>query len=283
VGFAMGISGTEVAKESSDIILMDDNFASIVKAVMWGRNVFDSIRKFLQFQLTVNVVAVLIAFIGAVSKGESPLSAVQMLWVNLIMDTMAALALATESPTMDLLDRPPHGRTAKLITPRMWRLIIGQAVYQLVILLVMLYAYEEIDLFPRNDMEDFVDVKHFNLVRNTCIFNTFVFMQLFNEFNARKLDNEINVFSRVFENMVFVVVQIITLVIQILLVQFAGPFAKVTPLNLQEWIICVVIGLGALPIGAILKLIPVKAEAYEKSEEVEIKTPLLESVVTDKE
>lgn len=116
VGFAMGIMGTEVAKEASDIILLDDNFNSIVKAILWGRNVFDSIKKFVQFQLTVNLVAVIISFIGAVTGGESPLKAVQLLWVNLIMDTLAALALATEAPTPELLDRPPHGRKASLIT-----------------------------------------------------------------------------------------------------------------------------------------------------------------------
>lgn len=105
VGFAMGIAGTDVAKEASDIILTDDNFTSIVKAVQWGRNVYDSISKFLQFQLTVNVVAVVVAFIGATFTGDSPLKAVQMLWVNLIMDTFASLALATEPPTPDLLNR----------------------------------------------------------------------------------------------------------------------------------------------------------------------------------
>jgi magnesium-transporting ATPase (P-type) len=138
----MGIAGTEVAKDgniavfisltfsASDIILLDDNFTSIVKAVEWGRNVFDSIRKFVQFQVTVNIVAVVIAFVGAVFSGESPLKPVQMLWVNLIMDTMAALALATEPPTPDLLDRQPYGRHEKIITPSMWRNIIGQAVFQ---------------------------------------------------------------------------------------------------------------------------------------------------------
>ncbi|KAF7638566.1 hypothetical protein Mgra_00001944, partial [Meloidogyne graminicola] len=103
VGFAMGIAGTDVAKEASDIILTDDNFTSIVKAVMWGRNVYDSIAKFLQFQLTVNVVAVTIAFVGACSIKNLPFRAVQMLWVNLIMDTLASLALATEMPTEDLI------------------------------------------------------------------------------------------------------------------------------------------------------------------------------------
>lgn len=107
VGFAMGIAGTETAKQACDIILLDDNFASIIKAVMWGRNVFDSISKFIQFQLTVNVVAITLAVIGAFTYNESPLSAVQMLWVNMIMDSLASLALATELPTKELLDRMP--------------------------------------------------------------------------------------------------------------------------------------------------------------------------------
>lgn len=132
VGFAMGITGTEVAKDASDIVLLDDNFSSIVKAVMWGRNVYDSIRKFIQFQLTVNLVAVAVAFIGSVTDGESPLTPVQLLWVNLIMDTFAALALATERPTEDLLDRKPYGRYDKLITRTMWRNIISQAVFQVI-------------------------------------------------------------------------------------------------------------------------------------------------------
>lgn len=122
----MGVAGTDVAKEASDIILTDDNFTSIVKAVMWGRNVYDSIAKFLQFQLTVNVVAVTIAFIGACAINDSPLRAVQMLWVNLIMDTLASLALATEMPTEDLLKRKPYGRTKSLISRTMvkvWRLM----------------------------------------------------------------------------------------------------------------------------------------------------------------
>merc|ERR1719233_1551312 len=119
VGFAMGISGTDVAKEASDIIITDDNFSSIVSAVLWGRNVYDSISKFLQFQLTVNIVAIIIAFVGACVTNVSPLKSVQMLWVNLIMDSLAALALATESPSPSLLNRQPYGRTASLISPHM--------------------------------------------------------------------------------------------------------------------------------------------------------------------
>ena len=140
VGFAMGIQGTDVAKEASDIILTDDNFNSIVKAVMWGRNVYDSIAKFLQFQLTVNIVAVICAFVGACIVGESPLRAVQMLWVNLIMDTLASLALATEPPTEDLLKRKPYGRTKALISRTMMKNILGHAVYQIAVIFFILFA-----------------------------------------------------------------------------------------------------------------------------------------------
>ncbi|KAK4337199.1 hypothetical protein RND71_043298 [Anisodus tanguticus] len=139
VGFAMGIAGTDVAKEASDIILTDDNFSSIVKAVMWGRNVYDSIAKFLQFQLTVNVVAVIVAFVGACAIEDSPLKAVQMLWVNLIMDTLASLALATEMPTSSLLLRKPYGRTKPLISRTMFKNIVGHALYQLVVIFSLLF------------------------------------------------------------------------------------------------------------------------------------------------
>uniref|UniRef100_A0A914MHA5 Calcium-transporting ATPase n=1 Tax=Meloidogyne incognita TaxID=6306 RepID=A0A914MHA5_MELIC len=145
VGFAMGIAGTDVAKEASDIILTDDNFTSIVKAVMWGRNVYDSIAKFLQFQLTVNVVAVTIAFVGACSIKNLPFRAVQMLWVNLIMDTLASLALATEMPTEDLLKRKPYGRTKSLISRTMVKNIIGHAIYQLSVLFGLLFFANEIN------------------------------------------------------------------------------------------------------------------------------------------
>lgn len=103
VGFAMGIAGTEVAKDASDIVLLDDNFASIETAILWGRNIYQNVRKFLQFQLTVNVVALFIVFIGSVVLRDPPLTSVQMLWVNLIMDTCGALALATEPPGPELL------------------------------------------------------------------------------------------------------------------------------------------------------------------------------------
>lgn len=139
IGFAMGITGTEIAKEASGIILLDDNFKSIVTAMKWGRNIFDSIRKFLQFQLTVNMCALVMAFAGAAILKESPLNPIQMLWVNLIMDTLASLALATEPPSDDLLQRKPYSRFESLITVEMWKNIITQGFLQIIILGTILF------------------------------------------------------------------------------------------------------------------------------------------------
>jgi len=144
VGFAMGISGTQIAKDAADIILLDDNFASIVTAALWGRNVYDSISKFLQFQLTVNVTAVSSATVGAIAFQMSPLAAVQLLWVNLIMDSLASLALATEPPEESMLTRPPVNRSASIITEQMWANIIGHSIYQIVVVMYLLFRFEEL-------------------------------------------------------------------------------------------------------------------------------------------
>lgn len=140
VGFSMGITGTDVAKGASDIILLDDNFSSIIVALKYGRNVYDNVRMFLQFQLTVNYVAMFIVFLGAVVTKKSPLNAVQMLWVNLIMDTFAALALATEPPAATILERQPYKKDNPVITPIMGRNVQGHAIYQIIVLLVILFS-----------------------------------------------------------------------------------------------------------------------------------------------
>nr|XP_060621909.1 plasma membrane calcium-transporting ATPase 2 isoform X5 [Anolis sagrei ordinatus] len=253
VGFAMGIAGTDVAKEASDIILTDDNFSSIVKAVMWGRNVYDSISKFLQFQLTVNVVAVIVAFTGACITQDSPLKAVQMLWVNLIMDTFASLALATEPPTESLLLRKPYGRNKPLISRTMMKNILGHAVYQLTLIFTLLFVGEkmfEIDS-GRNAPLHSPPSEHY-----TIIFNTFVMMQLFNEINARKIHGERNVFDGIFRNPIFCTIVLGTFAVQIVIVQFGGKPFSCSPLELDQWMWCVFIGLGELVWGQVIATIP---------------------------
>uniref|UniRef100_A0AAY4CKA9 Calcium-transporting ATPase n=1 Tax=Denticeps clupeoides TaxID=299321 RepID=A0AAY4CKA9_9TELE len=253
VGFAMGIAGTDVAKEASDIILTDDNFSSIVKAVMWGRNVYDSISKFLQFQLTVNVVAVIVAFTGACITQDSPLKAVQMLWVNLIMDTFASLALATEPPTESLLMRKPYGRNKPLISSTMTKNILGHAVYQLILIFSLLFVGEKLfDIDSgRNAPLHSPPSEHY-----TIIFNTFVLMQLFNEINARKIHGERNVFEGIYRNPIFCSIIIGTFAIQIVIVQFGGKPFSCSPLNLDKWLWCVFIGMGELVWGQVISTIP---------------------------
>jgi calcium-translocating P-type ATPase len=178
VGLAMGIAGTEVAKQAADIIIMDDNFTTIVKTVKWGRNVFDNIRKFLQFQLTVNLAALVIVLVGAASKQGTPLKAVQLLWVNLIMDSFAALALATEKPNDALLRRLPINiRQARFISNKMLKHIAGQAIWQVAVLLVILYV------------PSIFKVEHLSDAHYGVIFNVFVWMQIFNEINSRKIND----------------------------------------------------------------------------------------------
>merc|ERR1711871_1135512 len=240
----------------SDIVILDDKFSSIVRAIMWGRSVFDNIRKFLQFQLTVNVVACAVVFIAAVSGAPEPLTAVQMLWVNLIMDTMGALALATEPPKPELLDRMPYKRTASLISLPMWRNILVQSLFQLILICVLLF--EGTNLFPgvrpnewcsewkttdsshsqtvsggsvvfdcdyfdtvcsdgdgecweqQQNMYDDLDgtkyeekclecVTH-DYTHGTIMFNAFIFCQFFNEYNARSIGDEAEVWSGALSN-----------------------------------------------------------------------------------
>eukprot|EP01113_Clastostelium_recurvatum_P039548 TRINITY_DN604_c0_g1_i1.p1 TRINITY_DN604_c0_g1~~TRINITY_DN604_c0_g1_i1.p1 ORF type:complete len:1064 (-),score=338.27 TRINITY_DN604_c0_g1_i1:106-3297(-) len=255
IGFSMGVSGTEVAIAASDVVLLDDNFASIVVAVLWGRNIFDAIRKFLQFQLTVNVVAVTIALIGSLTTDKhSPLGAVQLLWVNLIMDTMAALALATEPPTPDLLLREPNSRAEGLINRRMWRNILVQSVYQLIVCFVILYAGDKIWTYIVKDSRH-----HY-----TLLFNTFVFMQLFNEINSRELENRINVFRGLHKSYLFMIVIVLTLAIQVVFVQLGDRFTQTDPLAWYEWFECVAIGAFCMVIGVFQRMLPIHNKVYPR-------------------
>ncbi|XP_027771548.1 calcium-transporting ATPase 9, plasma membrane-type isoform X1 [Solanum pennellii] len=250
IGLSMGIQGTEVAKESSDIIILDDNFATVVKVVRWGRSVYANIQKFIQFQLTVNVAALVINVVAAVSSGDVPLNTVQLLWVNLIMDTLGALALATEPPTDHLMHRPPVGRREPLVTNIMWRNLLIQALYQIGILLVLNFQGKSI-LSLEND-----DPKHANMVKNTLIFNAFVFCQIFNEVNARKPD-EMNVFTGVTKSPLFTGVVGTTFILQISIIEFLGKFTSTVGLSWKLWMVSLVIGIISWPLAAAGKLIPV--------------------------
>lgn len=246
VGFAMGITGTEVAKEASDIILMDDNFSSIVKAMAWGRTVCDAVKKFLQFQITVNITAVILTFVSAVASDseDSVLSAVQLLWVNLIMDTFAALALATDPPTPTVLDRRPESKSDPLITLTMWKMIIGQSIYQLVVTFVLNFAGSKIFNWKHEHMQ-------------TVVFNTFVFMQIFNQYNSRRIDNKLNIMERIWKNKWFIGIQVIIIGGQVLIIFVGGAAFSVKRLDQgSQWAVSLVLGAISVPVAVIIRLIP---------------------------
>jgi len=258
VGLAMYIQGTDVAQEASDIVIMDDNFASIVKTVMWGRSVYDNIRKFVQFQLCVNVVALSISLIAAFLDGlEVPLTAVQLLWVNLIMDTLAALALATEMPTDSLLDRKPYARDTHLISHSMWRFVFVHSTIQLIILLILLTQGEDfLDIKAPHHYED-NDTDGRNETLMAICFNTFVWFQIFNEINARKVNGEWNVLEGFFDNSMFSSILLITIICQFLLVQYCSDIAGTVWLDEKQWAFCVVVGCVSFPVGQLTLWFPV--------------------------
>lgn len=406
VGLSMGITGTEVAKEASDIVILDDNFNSIVASVSWGRCVFANIRKFLQFQLTINGVALIVATLAAVTQRGMPLNVLQLLWVNLIMDSMAALALATEKPNPELLNERPHGREEGLISRTMWKHIIVQAVFQVAVLMAVLWVAplldqyqlpkeptlgmfqcrgldkpEELALETRpmccigenvnattytrpalaasgpveeltfgecckcskiddadcageleamagatgTDFDGEVPVEtlfeldwtavvdaptkscslvmpevdwpepdeevhgaccchpdwskrtclpfkhaheeyeHANLAINSLVFNVFIFMELFNFINARKINDELNIFKGIFDSYIFFAVLFFILVFQVIIMEALGSFFKVQGQTWEEWLFAIAVGIIGWPLALVTKILtPSKADLNPK-------------------
>lgn len=223
----MGKTGTSVAKEAADIILLDDSFGSIVNAVMWGRSLYRNIQRFILFQLTVNVVALTIAMVGPFIGIDLPLTVIQMLWVNLIMDTFAALALATEPPDPKVMNRPPRKNSAFIVTPAMWRGIFGGAAVFLAALIGLL-----------------LHIKHLGLEENsaagnhwlTIFFCVFVMLQFWNLFNAKCFGTGESIFRHLADNRSFTLITAGILIGQIVMVQFGGRVFRTTPLGIVEWV-----------------------------------------------
>ncbi|KAI8821146.1 uncharacterized protein EV422DRAFT_496302 [Fimicolochytrium jonesii] len=254
VGFAMGISGTQIAMNASDIVLLDDNFVSLVQSIRWGRNVLNCVRKFLQFQLGVNLVAIILTFVGSLTQGSSPLSTVQLLWVNLIMDSLGALALASDEPEDDILDHPPHARTASLLSRPMRQYIVIQVLFQIIVLLLLFLGgadhwvpYDESFYHPADVTGDP------SRRASTMVFLVFILMQLSNIVMARQLNGELNVFKDFFRNKLFILIITVILAVQVLVIFVAGSFVRTCRLNWPDWVVCIILALCNFPFTMFLR------------------------------
>lgn len=242
VGFAMG-SGTEVAKEAGDITILDDNFSSIEKAILYGRTMFKSIRKFLIFQLTVNVAAVLICFLGPLLGENVILTVIQLLLINLAMDTLAAIAFGSEPALKEYMKEKPVARSESIVSRAMLSEVIISAAYITIICLSILFVAPIRSLFGD------VDVTYLK----SAIFATFMMAITFNGFNART--GHINPFENIGRNRNFVLVMISIFVMQFLFVTFGGEVLSVESLSVKSWLICVILAFMVIPIDMIRKAI----------------------------
>jgi Ca2+-transporting ATPase len=236
VGLSMG-DGTSVAKEASDITIVDNSFASIGRAVMWGRSLYRNIQRFVLFQLTVNLAACLIVLAGAFMGTESPLTVTQMLWVNLIMDTFAAMALASLPPSNSVMNDKPRKRSSFIITPAMWRFIISTGLIFFGILFAMVYIFEHADITALPQLLNLQLGGESGLTpyELSLIFTTFVMLQFWNMFNARAYATHRSALHLA-NCGEFLFIAICILVGQILIVQLGGEFFSVTPLSLSDWL-----------------------------------------------
>ena len=255
VGLSMG-DGTAVAKEASDITIIDNSFASIGRAVMWGRSLYRNIQRFILFQLTVNVVACLIVLSGAFLGMQSPLTVTQMLWVNLIMDTFAAMALASLPPTQSVMKEKPRSRSAFIINGSMWEFIVGTGLVFTALLFTLLYYLEHTDI---NCLADFRTAAMTKAVPGlspyevSFFFTTFVFLQFWNMFNARAFATGRSALH--FKGCGgFLFIAAVILVGQILIVSVGGPFFSVVPLSIADWALIIGSTSLVLWIGEIYRL-----------------------------
>ena len=257
VGLSMG-DGTSVAKEASDITIIDNSFSSIGRAVMWGRSLYQNIQRFILFQMTVNVAACFIVLFGAFMGMQSPLTVTQMLWVSLIMDTFAAMALASLPPSHAVMKEKPRSRTAFIINRPMWSSIIGVGGIFFLLLLVLLFIFEHYSVTSLTEMFAFIpqtgEGATLTPYELSLFFTIFVFLQFWNMFNARAFETGRSAFH--FKGAGgFVLIALAILIGQIAIVELGGQFFSVTPLKFMDWVIIIASTSLVLWIGELIRLV----------------------------
>lgn len=242
VGFAMG-SGTEVAKEASDIVILDNNFISISKAILFGRTIFKSIRKFIIFQLTVNLCAVSLSIIGPFIGVDTPVTVIQMLWINMVMDTLAGLAFSFEPPLKEYMKEKPKKKEESIINKYMWHEIIFTGIYSAILCIIFLKLP-----YIRNMFRLSIDDEYLM----TAFFGLFIFISIFNSFNART--HRLNLLAHIFENKVFIITIIFIIIVQIILIYYGGSLFRTAGLTFKEFKIMILLAMSVIPVDWIRKL-----------------------------
>jgi magnesium-transporting ATPase (P-type) len=254
-------SGSAAAKEVSSIILTQNDFEASLRAVMWGRNIFHNISRFIQFQVTVNISALVTIFVGTIVFSNCPLNAVQLLWINLIMDTFAALALSTEPPLKQVIKGKPYTDDMSILTLTVRGQIYLVSLWNILVMIVLMFAGDSIgglgDYDRSTDPGDDGEKAKFKRTHFTYIYNTFVFLQMFNMINCRKIGRrDFNVFESFFHNMYFLVLFAFIVVVQFIQVEWFSSLTNTQPLQRSEWGSCIAVASTSLPVSAIIKLMP---------------------------
>jgi len=245
VGFAMG-SGSEVSKEAADIVILDDNFLSITQAVLYGRTIYKSIQKFIVFQSTINVASSLIVFLGPFLGFDFPLTLIQLLWVNLVMDTLAALAFGGEAALNRYMHEKPIERTANIVTPRMWFSLVTGGVFIALASIFFLTNDSIAAWFIR-------DGKPSEPVFLTAFFAFFIFLSVLNAFNVRT--TRLNLLDHLFDNPGFIFVVTFIFIVQITFTYVGGKVLRTVGLHYEEWVTVILASLIVIPYGLVGKVI----------------------------
>ena len=242
VGFAMG-SGSDITREAGDIVITDDNFASITKAILFGRTIFESIRKFIVFQLIMNLSAVGVSMLGPLFHIPNPVTVIQMLWVNIIMDTLGSLAFAGEAPLAEYMRRPPVARGASILNGKMLRQILFSATYTIALCMAFLTSERTWYRYGHGDMVYFL----------TAFFALFIFCGICNAFTVRT--TRVNLLAHLKKNKCFLIIMPAVAVIQLVIIYFGGTVFRTTPLHMRELLVCAGFAMSILPLDTIRKLI----------------------------
>ncbi len=239
VGVAMGIAGTEVSKEAADIVLLDDSFSTIVKSVKWGRGIYENFQRFIQFQLTVNVVAFVTAFLAEIFRFGMPFTTLQLLWVNIIMDGPPALSLGLEPPREHLLNKKPVPRNASIVSKGMLFRIVSNGLFIVGALMFLMHT----------------DILGGTLAQqSTIVFTAFVLFQLWNSFNCRELGTS-SIFVNILRNKAMIIIVALTFLIQVMVTQFGGEVFKTQPLELSLWLNIIAYTFSVVVFNEIVKLV----------------------------